>query len=114
MNKSRRKFIARVVGTTGAIGVIMAAPNPARACLAGRWKVRCSNGHDDIVKDITCNHTCEKCRVKTFSEGVGDVVCPDGHANHVSTGNRNEQSKWLQSLKCSKCGKECCIEAYKR
>ena len=114
MNKTRREFIVRVVGTIGAVGVIVAAPSPAWACLAGTWKVRCPKGHDDIVEDITCNHTCEKCREKAFSDGVGDVVCPDGHANHVSTGNRNERDKWLRSLKCSKCGKECCIKPYRR
>ncbi len=114
MNKARREFIVRVVGTIGAVGVIVAAPSPARACLAGKWKVRCPRGHDDIVEDVTCNHACEKCGAKAFSDGVGDVVCPDGHANHVSTGNRNERDKWLQRLKCSKCGKECCIEPYRR
>ena len=114
MNKSRREFIARVIGTIGAVGIIVVAPSPAWACLAGTWKVRCPKGHDDIVEDITCNHTCEKCNTKAFSDGVGDIVCPDGHANPVRTGNRNEREKWLQSLKCSKCGKECCIKPYRR
>ncbi len=112
MNKTRREFIAKVVGTIGAAGIIVAAPNPALACLVGTWKVRCPKGHDDIVEEITCNHTCEKCGAKALSDGVGDVVCPGGHANHVSTGNRKERGKWLQSLKCSKCGKECCIKPY--
>ena len=114
INKTRREFIARVTGIIGAVGIIVAAPGPARACLAGTWKVRCLRGHVDIVDDITCNHKCEKCGEKAFSDGVGDVVCPDGHANPVSTGNRNERDKWLQSLKCSKCGKGCRIKPYRR
>lgn len=114
MNQTRREFSARALKTIGAIGLIVAAPNAAWACLAGTWKVRCSKNHDDTVEDITCNHRCKTCGEKAFSEGVGTVVCPAGHANHVSTGNRNEQDKWLQSLKCSVCGKECCIKAIRR
>lgn len=113
MDKTRREFIAKVFGTMGAVGAILVAPSSAWACLAGTWKVRCPKGHDDIVEDITCNHTCEKCGEKAFSDGVGNVVCPDGHANRVSTGNRNERDNWLQSLKCSKCGKECCTKSYR-
>src|SRR5215813_2320992 len=109
MNKTRREFIAIAVGTVGAVGIVVATPSQARACLYGKWKVRCPDGHIDIVDEVTCNHTCEKCPKKAFVDGEGDVVCPNGHVNHVRTGNRNERDKWIDSLKCRQpgCGKEC-------
>src|SRR5882724_11000423 len=89
MNKTRRTFVSGLLGAIGGASVILATPSAVRGCLVGKWKVRCPNKHCDIVDDVTCNHTCDTCHVKAFSDGVGDVVCPDGHVNHVSTGSRS-------------------------
>lgn len=110
MNETRREFIARAVGTLGAVGIVAAAPTPARACLVGKWEVRCPNGHDDIVDQVTCNHSCQKCGAKAFSDGVGLVVCPRGHANRVSTGNSDQRDQWLQSYKCPQDSLECRLD----
>lgn len=53
-------------------------------CLRGTWIVRCPNGHDDQVDDITCNHDCEKCDAKAVDGGRAMVVCPAGHATQVT------------------------------
>jgi len=53
--------------------VILTVPIRAHACLYGTFKVRCPNGID-IVEDGTCNHTCEKCGGKAFTEGEGYLV----------------------------------------
>jgi hypothetical protein len=86
MNKTRREFIARLVGTTGAVGVMLAAPSRARACLAGTWHVQCPNGHIDTVTGGTCQHKCEKCGVQVFSGNDVTVVCRNGHPNRIRTG----------------------------
>ena len=100
MNESRREFLVGVVGTIGAAGIIVAAPSPARACMYGKWIVRCPNGHDDVVTEGTCQHVCEKCGTQVFSGDVVTVVCPAGHPNRVHTGDA------MRSWKCS-CGREC-------
>ena len=110
MNHTRRTVLVRLISSVGATSFMAGAPLRARACLLGKWKVRCPNGHDDIVDDVTCNHACETCHANALSGGVGNVVCPNGHASHVSTGDRNEQDKWLQSFKCPTCGFECRID----
>jgi hypothetical protein len=101
MLTTRRDFIARLAGTIGAVGVIVAVPNVAHACLGGTWVVRCSNGHDDTVTEGTCQHVCEKCGVQVFSGDVVTVVCPVGHANRVDT------SDGIGSYKCATCHREC-------
>ena len=101
MTTTRREFITRLAGTIGAIGIVVGAPSPAHACLGGTWVVRCPNGHDDVVTQGTCQHVCEKCNVQAFSGSVVTVVCPEGHANRVNTG------ELMESHKCSKCGREC-------
>lgn len=113
MKKIGRKFSTRLISALGAVCLIMTSFDLALGCLAGTWKVRCPKGHDDIVEQITCNHICEKCGAKAFTDGNGYIVCPDGHANHVKTGNRNQRDKWLLSYKCEKCGKECCLKSLK-
>ena len=105
MKISRRK---------ASVGVATAAvafhPLASWACLNGKWKIRCPNGHDDFVRDITCNHRCERCRRMAFENGEGNVVCPDGHVNHVKTGTDAELcTLGIESLICSApgCGKNC-------
>lgn len=109
MNRTRREFITSLVGAIGAVGMIMAAPSSAQACIYGTWVVRCRKGHDDTVTRGTCNHYCEKknCGEKSFSDGAGNVVCPDGHANYISTGVSRDRNKVMQSYKCRTCKKEC-------
>lgn len=107
MNKTRRDFIGKMVASFGAVIVMVAAPSSAQACIYGTWVVRCRNGHDNTVTEGTCNHYCENCDVKAFSDGEGDVVCPNGHTNHISTGVSREPDKVLQSYKCRLCNKEC-------
>ncbi|MBV9925669.1 MAG: twin-arginine translocation signal domain-containing protein [Acidobacteria bacterium] len=109
MRKTRREFITGLAGLIGAVGIVAVVPNPARACIYGTWVVRCRNGHDDTVTRGTCNHYCEKsgCREKSFSDGAGNIVCPDSHANYVNTGTSHDPAKVLQSYKCRTCGKEC-------
>lgn len=107
---SRRRFVTSMLGALGAIGITLTVPTRASACLYGKFKVRCPNGHVDIVEDGTCNHTCEKCDVKAFTEGEGDLVCPDGHVNHVRTGSSRRREDVTTSVKCRTCGKECRVD----
>jgi hypothetical protein len=104
---SRRHFITSLMGTFGAVGIMLSVPSRAHACLYGTFKVRCPNGHIDTVEDGTCNHTCEKCGVKALSEGEGDILCPNGHINHVRTGSSRRRRDVTSSYKCRTCGKEC-------
>lgn len=110
MQSTRREFIASILGTLSAVGLILSQPDQARACLVGTWWVRCPKGHVDTVEDVTCNHDCEKCDTNAFSNGNGTVVCPVGHNNYVRTGSRWERGKWLKSYRCrtADCGRECC------
>jgi hypothetical protein len=110
MATTRRKFIATLVAKIAAVGIIVAAPRAARACLIGTWKVRCPNGHDNTVDEITCNHTCDKCHAQAFKDGEGNIVCPNYHVNHVSTGNSGQKGMWIRSYACSTCKAECCIK----
>ena len=115
MNKTRREFIATVVGTIATAGIIVVASSPARACLYGKWKVRCPNGHDDIVDAGTCQHVCEKpgCGRQVFSGHAVTVVCPIGHPNRVDTGTYPQKhgKPVMESYRCSTstCGRECLI-----
>jgi hypothetical protein len=109
MNQTRRSYVMTVSGMLASIAMIGFVPSTAGACLVGRWKVRCPNGHDDYVDEVTCKHSCEKCGAKAVSGGDGVVVCPNGHPNRVSTGNRGQRESWLRSYKCRSCGKECCL-----
>lgn len=47
--------------------------------LEGTWIVRCPNGLDDQVEDITRNHNCEKCGTKAVNNGRANVVCGLDH-----------------------------------
>ena len=107
MKGTRREFISTLILQFGAVGIIVAVPHPASACLVGKWRVICPNRHIDMVDDITCNHNCETCGAVAFSNGEGDIVCPNNHPNHVVTGSRDDRDHWLQSRKCSQCGAEC-------
>src|SRR6266404_3939426 len=100
MTITRRKLLATLVAKVGAVGILVTAANSARACMWGTWKVRCPNGHDDIVTQGTCNHRCEKCGAQAFAAGAGYIVCPKGHANLVQTGTSRNQNEVLQSYKC--------------
>ena len=108
--KSRREFLGSLIGVFGAAAIVLTVPTHAQACLYGTFKVRCPNGHIDIVEDGTCNHTCEKCGAKAFTEGEGDLVCPDGHVNHVRTGSSRRREDVTRSVKCRTCGKECKLD----
>ena len=114
VNTSRRQLLSRMYGVTGFALAVMLVPRSARACLVGRWKVRCPNGHVDVVEEVTCNHTCEKCGVVAFSGGVGQVVCPKGHSNQVTTGDKSGRAQWLCSFKCRVDGLECRLDANDR
>lgn len=97
-SRTRRHFIKALVALVGSSTVLLANPLVARACLYGTFIVRCRNGHDDIVEDGTCNHDCEKCGVKAFSNGEGYIVCPSGHANYVQTGTSRRTA--MTSYRC--------------
>jgi hypothetical protein len=75
-------------------------------CLEGTWIVRCPRGHDDQVDDITCNHDCEKCGLKSVDGGTADVVCPDGHATRVG-GVTRTHSCTFPLPGGGICGKQC-------
>ena len=107
---SRRHFLSSLIGAIGAVGILLSVPTRAHACLYGTFKVRCPNGHVDIVEDGTCNHNCDKCGAKAFTEGEGDLVCPDGHVNHVRTGSSRNRNDVTTSVKCRICRKECRID----
>jgi hypothetical protein len=109
MAMMRRGFLATLVARVVWVGIVVGTPGAASACLVGKWRVRCPNGHDDIVDEITCNHNCEKCHALAFNDGEGNIVCPNNHVNHVSTGSTGERGKWMRSHPCSRCGEECCI-----
>jgi len=107
---SRRHFITSMMAGLGTIGIMLTAPTRAQACLYGTFWVRCPNGHIDTVDSGTCNHNCEKCGAKAFTEGEGDIVCPAGHINHVRTGSSRRQEDVTTSIKCRTCGKECKLD----
>jgi hypothetical protein len=110
MDRAKRKLIAVILtGFTG-IGINLTVARRAQACLVGTWKVRCPNGHDDTVNDVTCNHVCEKCHADAIKDGSGCVVCPHGHAAHVSTGSRDERDEWLTSFTCPVGKSECRVK----
>jgi len=110
MTMTRRELIATLAAKIAAFGIIVASPSAARACLIGTWKVRCLNGYDNFVDQITCNHTCEKCHAQALKDGEGNIMCPNNHINHVSTGNSGEKGRWIRSYACSTCKAECCIK----
>jgi hypothetical protein len=64
--------------------------------LEGTFIVRCRNGHDNQVENITRNHDCDVsgCGAKSVDEGTANVVCPRGHGgpeNHVEGVTRQHQ-----------------------
>jgi hypothetical protein len=77
-----------------------------RGFLEGTWKVRCPKGHDDIVENITRNHTCEECGVKAVDDGRAIVLCPDGHENRVEGITRRHLCQY-KLPNGNACGKEC-------
>jgi len=99
-------------------GIVLADAPEAQACLVGTWVVRCPDGHDNTVNDITCQHECEttlpsgqKCGKQVFDGSWVTVVCPDqgAHPNRVNAGEGRDGNRdtWLKSKKCDTCGKEC-------
>lgn len=106
MKNTRREFIKKLVGTTGAVGIIAAFPIQARACLYGTWHVQCPNGHIDTVTDGTCQHKCEKCGLQVFSGNVVTVVCRNGHPNRIATGAGDSQHV-TQHFTCPTCNTDC-------
>lgn len=77
--------------------------------LEGTFIVRCPNGHDDQVENITHNHDCEKCGAKAVDDGRANVVCPDGHGgpeNHVEAITRQHQCQHPMPGG-GICGKQC-------
>lgn len=107
MTQKRRAFIVSASSFAAASGLIFLNPRSGLACLVGTWKVRCPKGHIDTVDAVTCNHKCDTCGAIAMSDGEGDVVCPDGHVNHVVTGGRGDRDKWLTRYACTTCKKEC-------
>ena len=106
MIKTRRDFIARLLETSGAFGIALAMPRPAKACLYGKWKVRCPNGHDNMVDDGTCQHKCKNCRVQAFSGNDVTVVCRNGHPNRITTG-AGDRDHITQHYTCPSCHTDC-------
>ena len=79
---NRRGMLKLAVGAAG-FALLASTRAAAVGFLRGTWIVRCPNGHDDQVDDITRNHDCETCDAKSVDGGSANVVCPDGHATHV-------------------------------
>ena len=105
---TRRNAITFLV-TFGIAVMLFSAPAAARrfdGFLVGTFIVRCPNGHDDQVENITRNHDCEKCGAKAVDGGKAKVVCPDGHATPVEAITR--QHKCTQPLPGGgECAKQC-------
>ena len=107
MEETRRKFIASLVKTAGAVGAIFVAlPSTAEACLYGTWHVMCANHHINVVSDGTCQHKCEQCGLQVFTGYMVTVVCRNGHQNRITTGAGDRQHV-TQSYKCNTCHTEC-------
>lgn len=106
MYRTRREFMARIAGMTGAAGIMLAIPERAHACLYGKWAVLCPNNHVNIVDDGTCQHVCENCYVQVFSGNVVTVVCINGHPNRITTGGRNKETI-TQHYICPTCYTDC-------
>ena len=105
---TRRDAIKLVAGA-----VVVAAPFTAAAApdgfLEGTFYVRCKNGHDDKVEDITRNHDCKTCGEKSVDGGTAIVVCPDGHGgpeNRVEGVTRQHQCQ-TRLPNGGICGKQC-------
>lgn len=100
-NNSRRSFL-KLMGGLGAFGVLSAIPKQAHAwvALVGTWRVRCLNGHDNMVAGFTRDHRCETCGIMSVSEGSAWVVCPRcGNVDHVDGVTRQHE--------CDRCGAQC-------
>jgi hypothetical protein len=102
---TRREFGASLVGAPF-LGTLLFAPASASACLYGKWRVKCANGHVDTVDDATCQHKCEKCRLQVFSGNKVTVVCRNGHANEILTGAANRK-EITQHYICPTCKTDC-------
>jgi len=111
MSQVTRRDTIKMAAVAGvaSVGVLM-IPSPAAAegFLEGTWIVRCEDGHDDKVEDITRNHTCE-CGKKSVDGGTAIVVCPDGHG-----GKENKVEGITRQHQCQHplpgggiCGKQC-------
>lgn len=84
MNAITRRKAIKVIGVATISTILFPSLAVAEGFLRGTWIVRCPNGHDDQVDDITRNHDCEKCGAKAVDGGTANVVCPDGHATRVT------------------------------
>ena len=85
MKSNRRQFIVKLVGATGAVGLLSANPKRAKACLYGQWCVVCPKGDCDVVDDGTCQHVCEQHGIQVFRGSEVTVRCPAGHDNAIDT-----------------------------
>lgn len=107
MKQSRRAFVNRFATLFGAASFAGLSATPAQACLYGTWVVRCPvDGTDDIVREGTCQHKCERGGGhQVFQEGVVTVVCPNGHGNRVDTA---KYGRAMTSYRCTTPG--CTLE----
>ena len=101
---ARRDVLRRLGVACGVAFGSMGMPGTARACLYGKWWVKCPNGHVDMVDDGTCSHKCERCGLQVFRGNQVTVVCPNGHANTIDTG---ACGRACTSYKCETCGSDC-------
>ena len=76
--------------------------------LEGTYIVRCANGHDDQVEDITRNHDCEHDDdLKSVDDGRANLVCPDGHGDNHVEGITREHTCNHALPTGGICGKQC-------
>jgi hypothetical protein len=104
MKSSRRQFIAKLFGATGAVGFLLANPGRAHACLAGNWYVVCPYGDADLVTQGTCQHVCQQHHVQVFRGSQVTVRCPKGHDNPIDTA---PCGKACTDFNCTTCGRDC-------
>jgi hypothetical protein len=97
MTINRRQILATLTA-------VMVAPiRMAAIGLIGTWVVRCQNGHDNMVSNVTINHSCETrgCGIKSVSEGAAWVVCP----------RNKDHCDWVSGItkqhECETCGAQC-------
>jgi hypothetical protein len=107
MITTRRKFIERIFAGFALTTIVGATSRTVRACMYGKWVVRCRNGHNDTVTDGTCQHKCDTCHVQTMPNGDVNIVCPANHVNFVKTGTSHDEDKALKTYKCRTCRREC-------
>src|SRR5262249_27821308 len=95
----------------GVAALVVPSRASAEGFLEGTFIVRCKNGHDDKVENLTRNHTCEHegGGLKSVDGGTAIVVCPDGHGgpeNRVEGITRQHQCQ-TKLPSGGICGKQC-------